>query len=266
MEITNSIPRLDEEEDSESYQIEMMKCLRKVCADTNTVGWYRSAFLGSCFNENMIESQLAYQSKIEESVVLVYDPLASATSGKLVLKAFRLSDAFMKEYSPSTFTSTSLDKNNLSFSEIFEELPVEISNSSLVNAYLWEIESDKRCKDITQKGLDYSGASFMEKNLDIGVEYLEEICNEQSRLQSYQRLLYKQQAQIQKRKSENASRRLAGEPELPEDELAKAGGPPQSRLEFMVTTNQIQGHCEQMREITQQNLTKLDLFRSLSQS
>ena len=54
----------------------------------------------------MIESQLAYQSKIEESVVLVYDPLASATSGKLVLKAFRLSDAFMKEYSPSTFTST----------------------------------------------------------------------------------------------------------------------------------------------------------------
>lgn len=92
-----------------------------------------------------------------------------------------------------------MDKNNLSFSEIFEELPVEISNSSLVNAYLWEIESDKRCKDITQKGLDYSGASFMEKNLDIGVEYLEEICNEQSRLQSYQRLLYKQQAQIQKR-------------------------------------------------------------------
>ena len=108
MEVTNCFPRLDEEDaqDAESYQINMMKCLRRVNADTNTVGWYRTAFLGSCFNDSMIESQLAYQSDIKNSVVLVYDPLASATSGTLALKAYRLSDDFMSKYTPATFTST----------------------------------------------------------------------------------------------------------------------------------------------------------------
>lgn len=79
----------------------MMKSLREVNVDTNSVGWYRSAYLGSIFNESMIESQYQYQSKIEKSIVLVYDPLQSATLGVLSLKAYRLSDQFMETYSTS---------------------------------------------------------------------------------------------------------------------------------------------------------------------
>lgn len=39
------------EADSVEYQWEMMKCLREVNIDNNTVGWYQSAYLGSFLNE-----------------------------------------------------------------------------------------------------------------------------------------------------------------------------------------------------------------------
>lgn len=103
LEVTNCFPRLEEEEESagSSDNYQMMKSLREVNVDTNSVGWYRSAYLGSIFNESMIESQYQYQSKIEKSIVLVYDPLQSATLGVLSLKAYRLSDQFMETYSTS---------------------------------------------------------------------------------------------------------------------------------------------------------------------
>ena len=109
VEVTNCFPRPDDDDESSGssahYQLEMMKRLREVNADTNTVGWYRSAYLGSVFNESMIDSQIAYQVKIEKSVVLVYDPLQSATLGGLALKAYRLTEEFMKEFSNRRFDS-----------------------------------------------------------------------------------------------------------------------------------------------------------------
>mmetsp|Transcript_81270 Transcript_81270/g.122122 ORF Transcript_81270/g.122122 Transcript_81270/m.122122 type:complete len:345 (-) Transcript_81270:69-1103(-) len=266
LEVTNCFPRLDDDDEprsSTNYQIEMMKALREVNVDTNTVGWYRSAYLGSVFNESMIESQLAYQSKIEKSVVLVYDPLQSATLGVLALKAYRLSEPFMAEFSGKTFDSKSLDKSNFSLPDLFVEVPVEVYNSYLASSYLWDIESDKSLKNISLNGLDLSGSHFLEKNLDVAIEYLDELSAEQAKSQNYQRALYKQQAQLQKRKSENASRKLAGESELSEDDLAKAGPPP-SRLDFMVTTNQINNHCQQINQLAGQNLTKSYLFNALA--
>jgi len=270
LEVTNCFPRLDEEDDttgasSAKYQIEMMKCLREVNTDTNTVGWYRSAYLGSVFDESMIESQLAYQAKIEKSIVLVYDPLQSATLGVLALKAYRLTDDFMQEFATKEFNSKSLDKSNFSLEDIFIEVPIEVTNSHLNAAYLWEIESDSKLRNIALNGLDLSGSHFLEKNLDVAIEYLDELSSEQLKFQGYQRALHKQQAQLQKRKTENASRKLAGETELPEDELAKAGDPP-SRLDFMVATNQINNHCQQINQLAGQNLTKLYLFDALTNS
>jgi len=267
LEVTNCFPRPDDDDEStgssDNYQIGMMKCLREVNVDTNTIGWYRSAYLGSVFNESMIESQIAYQSKIEKSVVIVYDPLQSATLGVLALKAYRLSDEFMKEFSGKQFDSKSLDKTSYALEDLFVEVPIVVSNSYLAGAYLWDIETDKSLRNIALNGLDLSGSHFLEKNLDVAIEYLDELAAEQTKIQSYQRALNKQQAQLQKRKTENASRKLAGESELSEDEIAKAGPPP-SRLDFMVTTNQINNHCQQINQLAGQNLTKLYLFKALA--
>jgi translation initiation factor 3 subunit H len=109
LEVTNCFASLDQEaietpNEAISYQINMLKCLRQVNGDTNAVGWYQSELLGSGFSEAMIEAQYGYQVKIQNSVVLLYDPLQSLTLGTIVLKAFRLSEEFMKLF-PTGFDS-----------------------------------------------------------------------------------------------------------------------------------------------------------------
>jgi translation initiation factor 3 subunit H len=81
----------------------MMRCLREVNVDNNTVGWYQSTYLGSYLNESMIETQYNYQVTIPKCVVVVFDPLRSS-HGALSLKALRLTEAFMALYKDKVFT------------------------------------------------------------------------------------------------------------------------------------------------------------------
>jgi translation initiation factor 3 subunit H len=87
------------------YQWEMMKCLREVNTDNNTVGWYQSAYLGSFLNEDagFIATQYSYQTTIPKCVALIYDPLRTK-GGALSLKAYRLTAGFMELFKNQTFT------------------------------------------------------------------------------------------------------------------------------------------------------------------
>ena len=269
VEVTNCFPfphtQADEEavDSGDNYQLEMMKSLREVNADSNTVGWYQSCYLGSTLSESVIESQFNYQNTIKKSFVLTYDPLQSSTQGILALKALRLTDAFMELYKSQSFTQKSLDQARLSFNDIFEEINISISNSHLISAYLWEIEGNKTLSQIGLKGLDLSNTTFLEKNVEVIIEYIDDLNMEQLKYQNYHRSLGKQQSQLQKRKLENNTRRANGEPELPEDDIKLA---PPSRLEHMLITNQINNHCQQVNRFANQSLTKLSLFNGLANS
>ena len=117
LEVTNCFPfptrlRFGEEGEEETdqdgiggaeYQMEMMRCLREVNVDHNTVGWYHSSYMGSFLNESMIETQYNYQDRIKKSVVIIYDPLKTS-QGALSLKALRLTQKFMSLYKTQTFT------------------------------------------------------------------------------------------------------------------------------------------------------------------
>lgn len=99
----------------------MMKCLRTINVDNNTVGWYQSSIMGSyltqvravglplpwphiaCAQYN-IEAQYTYQKAIPTSVMLVYDPYRTS-GGHLQLRAYRLTAAFMKLYAEGKFTA-----------------------------------------------------------------------------------------------------------------------------------------------------------------
>jgi len=63
----------DGEDKANEYQVDMMRHLRKINVDHNTVGWYQSAL-----NENIIPTQFDFQENIARSVVLLYDPLRSS--------------------------------------------------------------------------------------------------------------------------------------------------------------------------------------------
>ncbi len=51
----------EEEEDSAEYQMEMMRHLREVNVDNNTVGWYQSTYFSSFIDESCVETQFNYQ-------------------------------------------------------------------------------------------------------------------------------------------------------------------------------------------------------------
>eukprot|EP00658_Telonema_sp_P-2_P000113 TRINITY_DN10039_c0_g1_i2.p1 TRINITY_DN10039_c0_g1~~TRINITY_DN10039_c0_g1_i2.p1 ORF type:complete len:180 (-),score=64.20 TRINITY_DN10039_c0_g1_i2:90-629(-) len=86
LEVTNCFPfpavdcATEDEmlEDGAEYQYDMMRCLREVNVDNNTVGWYQSTYLGSHINEALVATQYNYQESIPKCVCLVWDPLLQA--------------------------------------------------------------------------------------------------------------------------------------------------------------------------------------------
>jgi len=280
LEVTNCFPypskSADEDEESPDstmggaeYQIEMMRCLREVNVDNNTVGWYSSTYMGSFINEGSIETQYNYQDKINKKcVMIVYDPLKAA-QGILSLKAYRLTVAFMELYKSQSFTKDSLSKGNVSYDDIFEEIPVKIHNSSLITAFLTELEEQGTMESDFDR-LDLSTNPFMERNLEFLIECLDDLGVEQNKFQYHQRAVQRQQAQqsawLQKRRQDNAALKLKGDEPLPEtDPSNPIFKPPQepSRLESLLITNQINNYCKQINHFAGNSFTKIFLVGEL---
>jgi len=151
LEVTNCFPfpsrggeDSDEEEDEmgAEYQMEMMRGLREVNVDYNTVGWYTSSYC-SFLSEGLLSDQFNYQTTISKCVVVVYDPI-KINRGEISFKAFRLSDTFMELYKNHSFTQESISKANLSFASIFEEIPIKLNTPPLLQAFLLEYSDNTR--------------------------------------------------------------------------------------------------------------------------
>ena len=50
--------------DADDYDLDMLKALRKVNVDNNSVGWYQSTFLGSYCTKDTILHQFEYQESL----------------------------------------------------------------------------------------------------------------------------------------------------------------------------------------------------------
>nr|GEU95031.1 eukaryotic translation initiation factor 3 subunit H [Tanacetum cinerariifolium] len=198
LEVTNCFPFPIREEDEEieaegaNYQLEMMRCLREVNVDNNTVG---------C-NE---------------------------------------------------FTGEKLREKNLSWVDIFEEIPIKVSNSALVSAFMTELEADSPVTQSDYDRLQLSTNPFMERNMEFLIECMDDLSIEQQKFQFYYRNLSRQQAQqqtwLQKRRSENMSRKAAGEEPLPEEDPSNPifkPLPEPSRLDSFLITNQVSNYCSQI--------------------
>jgi hypothetical protein len=57
------------EADGANYQLEMMRCLREVNVDNNTVGCYQSTYMGSFQTVELIETFLNYQQAEQRKLV-----------------------------------------------------------------------------------------------------------------------------------------------------------------------------------------------------
>lgn len=271
LEATNSFPfpsRGEEDDGDEygaNYQVEMMRQLKEVNMDSNTVGWYQSTYLGTFLNKSMVETQFNYQDTIPKCVALVYDPLQS-TDDTFSLRAFRLTDAFMDLYRRGKFSQNILEEAGFSWSQVFEEVPITIHNPLLSSVYMYELESAGAIKSPNTPGVP-----FLAKNLEFMIEDIDDLSQEQGKYLNYVRQVARQQQQqqsfLQKRKTDNAQRRADGEEELPEDEpngsLFKSITSP-SRLDSLLVSNQTNHYCQQINQYTGQHLAKLYLYKDLS--
>lgn len=215
LEITSSFPMplgLSSAQE-ETYQLEMMKSLRGVNVDTNTVGWYQISMMGSFLTSTLIEAQHAYQKHIPNSVVLIYDPLMTQR-GHLSIRAYRLSEKFMAIYEKSPLTQELFTEGGIESPEIFEELPIQIHNSHLIHGFLYELRESKsfNCDD---DRLALQHTPYIERAMNAALfENVDEFINEQNKYQYYQRSLTRQkqsqQAFISKLTNDNEIKQMQG--------------------------------------------------------
>jgi hypothetical protein len=192
VEVTNSFPHLpalpagaevtadkrDEELTNQTwkYQIEMMKSMRSVRVDHLQVGWYQCVWSGSSassetgstaaasdkapllslsMTREMLDSQLNYQTKILESVLLLFD--LGAVSGMSV-RVYRLSAAIFDLLGRYGYSESSIQQPSsaacemmeafrrariaspLALERCFHELPVSLRISPLQQMLLLELE------------------------------------------------------------------------------------------------------------------------------
>ncbi|KAJ6131174.1 Eukaryotic translation initiation factor 3 subunit H [Penicillium sp. IBT 18751x] len=256
------------------YQAEMIRMMREVNIDANNVGWYTSANMGNWVNMNVIENQYFYQKEMNERTVALIHDVSRSAQGALSLRAFRLSAKFMEAFKENKFNSEELQKSNLRYQDIFEELPIEIHNSHLITSLIHQLQcpSTSGPTDLPPSlsalesspfskssiftpnfdNLSLSVDPFLEKNCDLLLDSIEAHNTETNNYQYYQRVLGREQQKInnwkQKRSQENATRAALKQPLLPEDEwqrLFKLPAEP-SRLEAMLNTRQVEQFSRQV--------------------
>merc|ERR1712168_483738 len=269
LEITNCFPfpRHADDVDEEDYQLEMMRHLRKVNVDHLSVGWYQSTQLGNFITTQLLESQFSYQTSIEESVVLIYDPIKTAR-GFLSIKAYRLTPEAISTVQERDYTPEQLKKMKLGYESIFQEIRVVIQNSHLVNTLMTELYEMMPSSEGTQF-LDLGTMSTLDRQLRCLMEYVDDLSQEANKFNNFQRQNQKQLQDkhkfMQKRAAENAQRAARGEPALPEEDINKQFKPIPHlpRLDAMITAGQINNYCKTISQFCSQSLGKLYVAKAL---
>lgn len=268
LEITNSFPFSSAEEnvDDEEYQLSMMKMLRQVNVDHLHVGWYQSAKFGNFLSTQLLESQFAYQTAIEESVCLIFDT-AKTSKGFLSLRAYRLTPQALELYKMNDdaktpdFTPETIKKLRVSFDNILEEVPVVIKNSHLVNELLLEL-SEQIPPEAGSQFLDLGSADVLEEQLQQLMQTVDDLNLEAIKFNNYQTDMVKQSQDkmkyLQKRQQENSQRSARGEEPLADEDLSKLFKPipPPARLNPLILSGQTLSTSEQVSQFCSQSLAK----------
>ncbi|KAK8933558.1 Eukaryotic translation initiation factor 3 subunit H [Platanthera zijinensis] len=136
------------------------------------------------------------KENIRRCVCIIYDPSRS-NQGVLALKALKLTETFMDLYRHNNFVGEKLREKKLSWVDIFEEIPIKVSNSALISSFMTVLEPDSQVVQCDLDRLKLSTAPFMERNLEFLIECMDDLSSEQNKLQYYYRNLSRQQTQQQ---------------------------------------------------------------------
>lgn len=211
----------------------------------------------------LIARRYAHQAEIEESVVLIFDPV-QAERGSLSIQAFRLTDKFMKTFKGGDFSVSGLKRSGLTYETIFEQVEVILKTSHLGLAFIDQFQTKSDDTQLFDR-LDLSTNHYLGKNIQLLMDCVDELSNETQKYTYYQRSLGRQQQQQQqyltRRKLENAQRIQDGEEPLPDEDTSNnplfKPIPAPSRLESLLVTGQMAQYCKQISQFSSQNFSKL---------
>ncbi|KAJ8325009.1 hypothetical protein O5D80_006522 [Batrachochytrium dendrobatidis] len=284
--------------DGTDYQTQMLCCLRALNFDANSVGWYQSTYMGTYWNQAIIDAQYNYQKNSPHAVMIIYDP-SGTSQGNLSLKALRLSDTFMQVYETRKFSTENILEHKLTPGSVFETIPLKISSSHLLNTALLQVSNQSNLSSTTCSAfsfpsfqfashlssdaapltpnfdnLELSSETYLEKHLERMVESVEEHGQEQWRWQGWQRSFNKEQIRsqhhISQMNADNAAAIAAGNPPIHHEEdlkvplssFAKVASNEPSRLETLIISNQLDTYCKQINQFAGPTLTKMFVAKS----
>lgn len=270
LEVTYAYPSLRGEttdQEADDYSDEMNRRLRQQGIDNMVVGWYKSAVFGSFLNREVFEAQYAYQSAVEESVVLIYDPVRTS-QGLLTLKAYRLGPEIMTIVRKDglEFSMESVRKAKMNVETLFQEIPIRIKNSYFVNAMLSELEVVAPSPN-KRPFLDLSTSNVLEKNVGLLLEGVDHLLAENSKITNHQKRVQRLQSdRIRIVQRKNAQRQQKGEPLLTEDEINQMFPrpfPESPRADIVLTAAQVSQYCEKIGQFSAQSLSKMQMAEAL---
>jgi translation initiation factor 3 subunit H len=265
------IPIQDDGEDAESYELEMLRCMREINVDNNMVGWYQSSVSGSYQVLEIIDTFISSLESLERCICIVYD-VTCALTGTQGVKAIRLADSFIEAYREGPLTIEKVKAKGISWDEVFVEIPITIHNSPLAVALMHEIKTPLSLTQIDLDRLSMDASPLFEKNLEFLKECIDELNTEQMKLTHHHaemRMLHQKMMQWKlARRNENQQRRILGEEPLPEDPPENEFRKPQepSQLDSLLLANQMDSYAAQISSTGAQSLERLVLMERLQRS
>ncbi|RXW23494.1 hypothetical protein EST38_g2391 [Candolleomyces aberdarensis] len=280
LEVSNSFPLPhhsgDEAEKTSKtiarHQASMLRSLKEVQVDDSVVGFYQATTLGAFFNQTLLDTQAIHQDKLRHGGIVIVHDLSQTAKGNASFRAFRLTAAFLDAYKRSNFSTASLISHRLTFSSIFEEVPLKIRTNPLLSSFLGTLsESDSNTPESTGGAsaleptfsvLDL-GTAGLTRNLEQIVESVEAYRTEEGNLSYLSRQIARERAKadayVAKRKEENQARIAQGLAPLPEEDVARLFKiPPEpSRLESLLLLGQIDAYGKSLAGTASTGLVKM---------
>jgi|EP01033_Poteriospumella_lacustris_P002316 translation initiation factor 3 subunit H len=256
-----------EEIDGAAYQMDMMKMLRDVNMDNNCVGWYQSINMGTICTNDVVSYQFNYQSAEDlsaNSIVIFYDTTLSRR-GDISLKAFRLSEKFMKMRKTN-------ESKFIKPADILEELPVTIRTVGHASAFVRCLEDvSVKESDCTFDALDMSNTeSYIEKHIETVCSWTDDILNQQGLFQSFARANSKSRQEqirwLKRRLEDNLEKKQQGEPESSTDLVDSGIVIPElnGRNDHLLMLAQVDRYTQQLQSHVAASLQKVNLTTALN--
>lgn len=172
--------------EQEEYQFDMIKSFRDVNLDHSTVGWFITASFESFITQSLIETQMSYQGTIPNSILVVVDLISSSYLAPK-LRALRIRPEFMVLYKDRKASASS------ALLDIFEELPVQLTLSSLDKIFLLQLLRNKELPPVGPAPIPVVNQLVDTIILDNALASMDDVLGESGRIQHYLRSSTKQQ-------------------------------------------------------------------------